>query len=161
MILIGYQGIGNSTLALKENNFIDLESSNFFYKDKRIDNWYIYSCNIAAHLSKQGFNVFVSSHEVVRSRLKKYSKEKLYIICPSVELKKEWIDKLKERFKSSKLGKDYKAWMNAEDRYSENIKELIESGINCVLINSMDYNLKEIIEFIIKTSEQEEQIEDL
>lgn len=157
MIIIGYQGIGKSTFAGK-HNYIDLESGNFWHNGIRPDDWYVFYCQIAEHLSQQGYTVFVSSHEVVRNHLKKYSKEKLYIICPSVELKNEWIDKLKKRFKSSKLEKDYKAWMNAKDRYNENIKELIESGINCVLINSMDYNLKEIIEFVIKISEQEENI---
>ena len=144
MIIIGYQGIGKSTLAGK-NNYIDLESGNFWHNGARQDNWYVFYCNIAEHLSQQGYTVFVSSHEVVRNRLRKYSKEELYIVHPSIELKEKWIDKLKKRFESSKLEKDYKAWMNAEDRYVENINELKNSGINCIEIIDMKYLLEDII----------------
>lgn len=146
MILIGYQGIGKSTLAFKENNFIDLESSNFFYKDKRIDNWYIYYCNIAAHLSKQGFNVFVSSHEVVRNRLKKYFDEPLICIVPSINLKDEWIKKLYERYTNHKSEKNYKAWMNAVDRYENNINEIKNSGIEFIEIENINYDLENLLE---------------
>lgn len=144
MIIIGYQGIGKSTLAGK-NNYIDLESGNFWHNGVRPDNWYVFYCQIAEHLSQQGYDVFVSSHEVVRNRLKKYSKEPLYIVCPSIILKEEWIDKLKKRFESSKLEKDYKAWMNAGDRYVENIMELERSGINYVEITDMNYSLEDIL----------------
>lgn len=146
MILIGYQGIGKSTLAFKENNFIDLESSNFFYKDKRIDNWYIYYCNIAAHLSKQGFNVFVSSHEVVRNRLKKYFDEPLVCIIPSISLKDEWIKKLHNRYINHGSEKNYKAWMNAVDRYEDNINEIKNSGIEFIEIENINYDLENLLE---------------
>lgn len=145
MIIIGYQGIGKSTLASKENNFIDLESSNFFHNGVRPDNWYIYYCNIAAHLSKQGFNVFVSSHEVVRNRLKKYFDEPLISIIPSINLKDEWIRKLEERYNNHKSEKNYKAWMNAVDRYEDNINEIKNSGIGFIEIENIDYNLEDIM----------------
>lgn len=148
MIIIGYQGIGKSTLAGK-NNCIDLESGNFWHNGVRPNNWHIFYCQIAEHLSNQGYNVFVSSHNVVRNRLKKYSQQQIYIVYPSVELKDEWIDKLKKRFESSKLEKDYKAWMNAEDRYVDNIKELKNSGINCVEIIDMNYSLEDIISNLV------------
>lgn len=32
MIIIGYQGIGKSTLAHEDNKYIDLESGNFWYQ---------------------------------------------------------------------------------------------------------------------------------
>ena len=146
MIIIGYQGIGKSTLAGNYNyNYIDLESGNFWHNGVRPDNWYVFYCKIAEHLSQQGYDVFVSSHEVVRNRLKKYSKEPLCVVYPSINLKDEWIDKLKKRFESTKLEKDYKAWMNAEDRYIENINELKNSGIRCVEITDMDYSLHKLI----------------
>lgn len=144
MIIVGYQGIGKSTLAGK-HKFIDLESGNFWHNGVRPDNWYVFYCQIAEHLSQQGYDVFVSSHEVVRNRLKKYSNEQLCVIFPSVELKDEWINKLKKRFESSKLEKDYKAWMNAEDRYVENIQELKNSGINYIELKDINYSLENIL----------------
>ena len=90
MIIIGYQGIGKSTLTARKRGYIDLESSCFWYNNQRPDDWYIYYCQIAEDLSRQGYKVFTSSHEVVRNFLKK-SKEMVFIVCPSVSLKDEWI----------------------------------------------------------------------
>lgn len=144
MIIIGYQGIGKSTLA-GSNNCIDLESSNFWINGKRADDWYIPYCQIANHLSEQGYTVFVSSHAVVREELKK-STEKVIIICPRPDLKDDWIKKLEYRYLNTKLEKDYKAWKNAEDRYLENIEELTDGSFNWCYINNMNYSLSDIID---------------
>ena len=83
MIVIGYQGIGKSSLAGK-NNCIDLESGNFWVDGKRSDDWYKIYCNIALHLHRQGFTVFTSSHQVVRDYFKEIATraEKDYIfVC--------------------------------------------------------------------------------
>lgn len=144
MIVIGYQGIGKSTLAGRDNKFIDLESGNFWVDGKRADDWYKPYCQIAEHLSQQGYIVFTSSHEVVRKQLEN-SSEVIVVVYPSIELKDEWIDKLEERYAKSKLEKDYKALMNAVDRYEENIKELSNSigTLWCeVVIKDMDYDLE-------------------
>ena len=145
MIIVGYQGIGKSTIAGKDN-CIDLESGNFWVDGKRSDDWYKPYCQIAIHLSEQGYNVFVSSHEVVRKELEK-SEEGIVIIYPSLTLKDEWIDKLEKRYRKTLLDKDYKAWKNAEDRYEEDIKELSKFNIRVLReeICSMDYDLLKII----------------
>ena len=146
MIIIGYQGIGKSTLA-GTDRFIDLESSNFWVDGKRADDWYKPYCSIAEHLSSQGYDVFVSSHEVVRNQLKD-SKELVVIAHPSIELKDEWIEKLKNRYESTKLEKDYKAYMNAVDRYEDNIKELMNNMFIHIEITKIDYKLKELIDML-------------
>lgn len=145
MIIIGYQGIGKSTLANRDNGYIDLESGNFWYNGVRPSDWYIYYCNIAEHLSKQGYYVFTSSHEVVRNRLKN-SSEIVICVYPSILLADQWTKKLEQRYYQSHLEKDYKAWKNAEDRYHENISELMMCGIPHIEINSLNYNLKDLIE---------------
>lgn len=142
MIVIGYQGIGKSTLAGRDNRYIDLESSNFWVDGKRAEDWYKPYCQIAEHLSKQGYIVFTSSHEVVRKQLEN-SDEAVVLAYPSVGLKDAWIDKLEKRYKESGLDKDYKALMNAKDRYEENIKELNKSDIRCKLaFVDIDYDLE-------------------
>ena len=105
MIIIGYQGIGKSTLAGRNCRYIDLESSCFWINGKRPDDWYLYYCSIAEHLSKQGYIVFVSSHEVVRTRLE-WSCEDVVIVYPSIELNDYWISKLEKRYTETKLDKD-------------------------------------------------------
>lgn len=146
MIIVGYQGIGKSTLA-GTNNCIDLESGNFWVDGKRADDWYKPYCQIANHLSEQGYTVFTSSHEVVRKELEK-SKEKVFVVCPSINLQDEWIRKLKARYESTGLDKDFKALANAEDRYRENIAGLLNGNLKCYKITSMDYNLKQIVDVL-------------
>lgn len=148
MIVIGYQAIGKSSLCDNKNitfKFIDLESSSF-RNDKgiRCDDWYIYYCNVAEHLSRQHNIVFISSHKEVRDRLKN-SKENVICIYPSLNLKEQWIDKLEARYLNSKTDKDYRAWKNALQSYDENIKDLMECGIPGIEIDDMNYSLQNII----------------
>lgn len=143
MIIIGYQGIGKSTLAGKYG-CIDLESGNFWVDGKRAEDWYIPYCQIANHLSQQGFTVFVSSHEVVRKELEK-SKEKVFCVFPAINLKEQWVEKLRERYERTGLEKDFKAYANAEDRYKENISELMRGYHLFYEIKSMDYSLRDIV----------------
>lgn len=142
MIVIGYQGIGKSTLAGRDHKYIDLESGNFWVDGKRADDWYKPYCQIAEHLSKQGYIVFTSSHEVVRKQLEN-SKEVVVVVYPSLNLKNMWIDKLENRYRETGLGKDYKALMNAKDRYDDNIRELANSNFNFkVMLCKVDYDLE-------------------
>lgn len=143
MIIVGYQGIGKSTLAGK-NNCIDLESGNFWVDGKRADDWYKPYCQIANHLSEQGYTVFTSSHEVVRKELEK-SNEKVFVVFPAINLKDKWIDKLKARYETTGLDKDFKALANAEDRYKENITELMTGNLKFCEITNMDYDLRTIV----------------
>lgn len=151
MIVIGYQGIGKSTLASRNLKYIDLESSNFWFDDAetkqrvRHSNWYEMYCNVAEDLSRQGYIVFVSSHQPVRERLSK-SEEYVITCVPSLDLKEQWLEKLHIRFKESGLEKDYKAYMNALDRFTENITEIINSGFDALVINDMHYDLRNLIE---------------
>ena len=157
MIIVGYQGIGKSTISSADNGFIDLESSNFFVNGKRSDDWYIPYCNIARELSGQGYDVFVSSHFVVRQELKNYIYTKKVIVCPSVNLKEFWIKRLQKRYYGTKTDKDFKALMNATERYEENIRELLnEDGFDKILIESVPYQLDTILLRYKRESEGEQ-----
>ena len=143
MIVVGYQGIGKSTLAGRNNKFIDLESSNFWIDGKRADDWYKPYCKIAEHLSQQGYIVFTSSHEVVREYLVDNSSEIVVLAYPSIKLKEAWIEKLEQRYCYDATEKNYKALMNAKDRYEDNIRELQESCIEYKLeFQKIDYDLE-------------------
>lgn len=148
MIIIGYQGIGKSSLAGKYN-IIDLESGSFWNCGERPEDWYVYYCNIAEHLSHQGYIVFVSSHEVVRERLKRHSREPMFCVYPSIHLRDEWVKKLEDRYNETQLVKDFKAWKNAEDCYKVNIYDLMMCGIKHLEIQSMDYSLRDIVDKLL------------
>lgn len=147
MIIVGYQGIGKSTLANNNSRYIDLESSNFFVDGERSGNWYKVYCNIAVHLSEQGYNVFMSSHKPVRDELKNHVVDKM-IVCPSLGLKDKWISRLTDRYENvpCQNDKNYKALMNAKSMYTENIKDLIsEDGFLIKVIDDIDYDLEKVI----------------
>ena len=142
MIVIGYQGIGKSTLAKNANGYIDLESGNFFVDEVRPDDWYRTYCQIAHNLSEQGYVVFVSSHKVVRDELRNFYTDDLLLVYPALALKDEWVEKLRVRWEISGKEKDYKAYMNAADRYDENIQEMsVETGFVHVVLYDMNYDL--------------------
>ena len=144
MIVIGYQGIGKSTLANKDLRFVDLESENFWVDGKRAYDWYKPYCQIAEHLSAQGYIVFTSSHEPVRNQLAN-SKERVICCVPDFTLKDEWIEKLRIRYEESQLEKDYKAYMNAKERFTENIREIADSGFGILWLDSMNYDLYDLV----------------
>ena len=145
MIVIGYQGIGKSTMVKDIESFsIDLESSNFFVDGKRDENWYIPYCNIANDISSQGYIVFTSSHKPIRNYLKN-SKERVVVVFPALELKEQWVERLKKRYETSGLEKDYKSMMHAVKNYEYDIKDLMKEPFDKIIIDSMDYNLKNMI----------------
>lgn len=150
MIYVGYQGVGKSSIAGK-NGCIDLESGNFWIDGERPNNWYKIYANIAEHLSRQGYNVFISSHKIVRRELANRGIE-YCTIAPAPELKDKWIDRLQKRYDQTGLEKDYKALMNAKDCYGENVLDLIndDKSVMSVLILSADYDLYEEINELSK-----------
>lgn len=149
MIISGYQGVGKSTLAVKSNNFIDLESSSFFVDGVRPDNWYVMYCQVAINLSQQGHDVFVSSHKVVRDYLADHSDEKLVLVFPDKDLKSQWIDRLQKRYDQTKSDKDYKALKNAECSYDSNILDLMnQSGFKKIILIDTSYKLSQCLDAV-------------
>ncbi len=152
MIIIGYQGIGKTTLSSTNKDFIDLESSTFFVDGNRRRDWYLEYCNVAESLSRQGYNVFVSSHKEVRDRLRR-SDESVIAVVPSLDLKDFWIEKLRIRSEEDPSIKNKKAYLNARDRYEENIKEIKLDCHVTVEIYNKDYNLLNLINKAVILSE--------
>lgn len=140
MIVMGYPGIGKSTLA-KENNerIIDLESS-YFSKD------YEQYVKVACDLESQGYIVFVSSHVEVGEELKRACKSNPNLIVgvcyPVRDIKDEWIKKLKLRYQETKLDKNKRAADHCEEYYTPDIWYIEEGGYPdfvLIPIKSMKY----------------------
>lgn len=111
-------------------------------------------CQVAEHLSRQGYVVFVSSHAAVVDflcRIHTSADEPVAIVYPSVELRDQWVEKLRQRFDESGLNKDYFAWLRAAWHYEEDIQALSQAPIvtHKLALTDMDYNLKEEIENIL------------
>ena len=160
MIITGYQGIGKSTLAKEFFNVIDLESTNFWNYENPIhktgtktrpEDWYIYYCQIAEDLSRQGYTVFVSCHPQVRKWLSENGQEKFCAIFPCLSIKQQWLDKLYDRYTSSHLEKDLRAYEHAKSVYDNDIAVLLDEAeegyFNSVsIIEDLSYSLYDIVD---------------
>lgn len=148
-IIIGYQGIGKSTLAQSQAyRYIDLDPSNFFVDGKRDFHWYKPYCQMAMYLSEQGFHVFVSSHQVVRDYLKilsENSQEDIFVCFPDYDLRDAWIEKLEKRYEQTGTEKDYKTWQNAKMCFDLSIDSFYESLFEHIVIEKMDYDLHSML----------------
>lgn len=152
MIIIGYPGIGKSTLAATDARYIDLESSCFTVDGKKLVDWHVAYCQVAEHLSRQGYIVFVSSHaDVVGYFSKKTSSEFIAIIYPSVNLRNPWVYKLQDRFEESGSEKDERAWMRSAWYFKDDVRALAAAPILSykLPLTDMEYDLKDEIEKIL------------
>lgn len=149
MIIIGYPGIGKSTLAGRDHKYIDLESSNFKINGERSEDWYKVYCKIAEDLSRQGYIVFVSCHSVVREALKD-SEEDVAVVYPIGALEKRWVTKLRDRYNKTNSEKDRMAYERAKDHFNEDIVSLLNYPTrHQVWLTSMNYDLEsEIIRMV-------------
>lgn len=144
MIVIGYHGIGKSTLAYhNKGNVIDLESSLYMIDGQREEGMFNQYCTIAENLSKNGLVVMVSSHEDVQHRLKQ-SDERIVACFPDKSLKDQWLRKLRFRYERSESDKDKRALNRAEEHFDDDIKALENAGFENVVLKDMGYELDQI-----------------
>ena len=145
MIIIGYLGVGKSTVSNKNPNYIDFDSS-MFPKD---DGWEESYVERAEALSEQGFTVFVSAHKAVQDLLKN-SKEKIIIVYPNLLLREAWIKKLTDRYEKTKFESDKRALERCISFYSDDIVELMELPFPKVELKvSSNYDLEEMLSGVI------------
>ena len=147
MIIIGYPGIGKSTLAFHRMECIDLESS-VYNRDEdgsKPYGWERFYCLTAIDLSRQGYTVFVSSHRNVVDFFKAINAHDVYVVCPSKKLKKDWLNKLRLRALTTHSAKDIRAYNRAESHYDEDIDYLESSHLLYKEITEMNYDLEEIV----------------
>ena len=91
MIISGFAGIGKSTLAKKSYEVIDLESS-IFKKD-----WELYS-ETAKYLDEQGYDVLISAHKEIRTKLHDKGIKYTFILPSNTEKSKsEYLDRYRLR----------------------------------------------------------------
>lgn len=155
-VIVGYQGIGKSTLAKIYDRIIDLESSNFFVGEepdlRRPNLWEEIYCNIARDLCDKGYIVFVSSHNVVRRELRAKPAmyegiKSQYLIFPRLSLENAWNSKLEDRYKNDSSDKNFKAYLNSRNWYNANIHDLMnQEGFWHKTITELDYDLEQILE---------------
>lgn len=141
MIILGYPGIGKSSISKNNVKYVDFDSS-LFPKD---GNWWINYVDKALDLNNQGYVVFMSTHKQVQEEVCKRGIAAL-VIYPSLCLHDFWIDKLKDRYKQSKEDSDYRALKRCVQNYAEDIIELEGLPFKKIVIDNENYDLTSIIE---------------
>ena len=155
LIIIGYPGIGKTSVSSSLQGIIDLNSSIFTINNEHFDGWESIYCRSAIHLANQGYTVLVSSHYKVVQKLKEgRSKNNYYlaIVCPSIGIKKEWIDRLEHRYNSNKSKSNYDSLIWVKENYNNDIVNLTGWIATTICIDRMDYNFSEIVTSLQKIS---------
>ena len=141
MIVIGYPGIGKTSVTKTNVGYIDYDSSLF----EKVDGWEKDYVEAATNLSKWGNVVFVSSHKTVQELLLK-SSEIVVVIYPSLMLHDFWINKLKTRYAKTGNEAEHRALIRCVCHYCEDILELQESEFkNKIEITDEDYKLEDLL----------------
>lgn len=159
MIIIGYPGIGKSTLAGRESGCIDLESSDF--KEMfPVGGWVVPYCTMAENLARQGFTVFVSSHEAVTLCFIMRGTRNIGMIYPALKLRKDWLNKLLDRAHDTKLDKDVRAYKRAETCCLLDIERMRGLALSkhyphCE-IESLDYDLLKMVDTLERKNKRGE-----
>jgi len=145
MIIIGYQGLGKTTICQKYNNYIDLKCSDYRTIENNDDpDWFLPYCLDGEKLSHEGKVVFMS-HNIEVCDYMKSSSENNYIIIPDDSLYDYWIEKLKNRSDRTGQSKDYYAWLNAKDNFYDEMKYYRETYTNVYIIYDQNYSLEDIV----------------
>lgn len=150
MIIIGYPGVGKTSLAGRYNQYIDLESSNWNSPDNtKPDMWWWSYGRVAEDLSRQGYRVFVSCHPSVQKYFEE-SNEYVMVLYPSLELKEEWIKRVADRYDRDRSMKNLAALNNVELYYDNQIRLLDDSQFkNKLVLKDMNYTLDNEIDNIL------------
>lgn len=152
MIIIGYPGVGKTSLAGRYHQYIDLESSNWNGPDNtKPDMWWWSYGKVAEDLSRQGYRVFVSCHPSVQKYFEE-SNEYIIVLYPSIELKEEWIKRVLDRYERDRSMKNLAALNNVDLYYDKQINSLNNSPFkNKLVLKDMNYTLdNEIDNFMLK-----------
>lgn len=158
MIILGFPAIGKSSYQKDQARCttwegprcIDLESSNFI-KDQH---WAESYARVASDLSRQGYDVFCSTHKLLRDTLLKMKADgkidKLFIVYPSLEVYDSWCTRCKNRWYTTKLEKDSRSFARVENFFQADVMEIEEEIKNGKYTDSYKidgpYNLAKILE---------------
>lgn len=66
---------------------------------------------------------------------------------PHPDLGELWIEKLKQRYFDTEEEKDRRAWLNAKERFAENVKEIMDDfhESKVIVLKDMNYQLEDCV----------------
>lgn len=126
-IIIGFPGVGKSTVAKDDTRFIDLESSAFMVDDQRSEDWYKTYVNVAVDLTKY-HNVLISSHMAVQNYLATLNYNNVIMVYPDKSLKTVWLKRLSKRYESDPSDKNKRALDYMESNFDTCVDDMDKSN---------------------------------
>ena len=126
-IIIGFPGVGKSTVAKDDTRFIDLESSTFMVDGQRSEDWYKIYVNVAIDLAKQ-YNVFISSHMAVQNYLATLNYNNVIMVYPDKSLKTVLLKRLSKRYESDPSDKNKRALDYMESNFDTCVDDMDKSN---------------------------------
>lgn len=140
MIILGYPGIGKTTISRDDYRFIDLDSG-IVSMNK---NWAMPYCQIALALSKQGYFVFTSTHEKIRDRIEGMARD-VCVCYPNRSLKDDWTAALYRRYDDMRNKPTHDAWKRAKDHFDEDISAMESMRCDKIAIPYSGFNVKKAV----------------
>lgn len=162
LIICGYPGVGKSSIA-GWNNCIDLDSSWFSYdKDGNViypnEAWTVNYCMLARKLALQGYTVLLSTHQAVINTLREgkwlFDKDdiRVVIFVPRSDMKKEWVERLVNRYIESDKDADLRAFIGGIQYWDSKIATIRHTDFPIYCPDSIDYDFRD---YILKIRERE------
>lgn len=154
-IVFGYPGIGKSSIARLDKNYVDLESSVFKVDGERDPNWFKVYVNMALHIADQNRIVLMSTHPWTRDYLyDKYEEDiglkndiPAMIVYPDISLKEDWIYKCSSRYEEEPSPKNLTALKKVENDFEKDIIGLeSDNRFMHLVLKNISYRLDNEIE---------------
>lgn len=128
MIIVGFPGVGKTSVCAGRNWYVDMESSDY----RKYDGWQVGYVDAAARISRVGATVFTSSHKEVRDELARRQPE--VTVCevfpaPSAEMEKLWIKRLGDRLEKDPSAKNLAAYLHVRAHYMEAVNDMMSDEI--------------------------------
>ena len=140
IIICCYPGVVQDDLCKRYKKFINFNS---FIDDDNKNSYVEQFCNDLIKLKEQGYIIFTTTDIRVRSCLENNNVQ-YYCIFPSINLKKEWFNKLKHIFFENTSMYNYKAVEQMIENFEDDIFSLNQET-NKIELTSIDFDLIEII----------------
>lgn len=150
-VVVGYPGIGKTSLSEKNIHCLDLESSIFTNVWGYSNLWQVVYGKTAVSLAQQGYVVFVSSHQSVYRYLNSIEMPNGVFLMgchPSPALKDEWLDRLRVRAETTQNDKDIRAFEHAWEYFDQDIQDMHSGMKNKLEIAKMDYSLLNLLQWM-------------
>ena len=144
MIIIGYPGIGKSTLA--SNNpeaYCYLSANDYKIYDNSV--WMDRYCQDAIDEEPYSDVVFVDYYDEVLDRLNE-TNSRVIVVAPALDLRDEWVKKLLRRYQQTFQTTHYYDYSRVEHVYDKDVQYALENAREFYVIRNMKYKLHSILD---------------